>query len=163
MARAKKTAGKKEEMTTKVVAEAARELLADLLIDSQVTVTQADDGAMAVNVATEESGLLIGYHGETLGSFQLILGLVVYRRLGKWVRVVVEVGDYRAKRAVQLESLAKTYADQAIASGQAVYLPYLPPGERRVVHMVLAERTDVTSESEGEGNQRRVVIKPKGA
>lgn len=145
-----------------VVRQLAEELLANLQIDCSVEVTEDAEGVVVVNVATEESGLLIGFHGETLSSFQLILGLMVYKKLGEWIKLVVEVGDYRAKRAIVLEAMAKTYAEQATTSGQPVYLPFLPPAERRVVHMVLSERDDVTTESEGEGNQRRVVIKPKG-
>ena len=164
MVKAKKTATKKtakKTSTTEVVKETAKELLANLQIDCAAEATEGEEGLMQVNIATEESGLLIGFHGETLSSFQLILGLMVYKKLGQWVKVIVEVGDYRAKRAVQLEALARASADQAVTSGQPVYLSYLPPAERRVVHIALQERTDVTTESEGEGNQRRVVIKPK--
>lgn len=143
-----------------VVKEAAEELLAGLQIDSKVEVAE-QDGVYQVNVETPESGLLIGYHGETLSSFQLILGLIVYRKLGEWVRVVVEVGDYRAKREAQLVEMANSYATQVVASGQPMSLPYLPPIERRIIHLALQDRTDVETASEGEGNQRRVVIKPK--
>lgn len=172
MPRAKKKTAEKAQVSevTQVVKETAEELLANLQIDCAVEVAEGEEGVVAVTVQSPESGLLIGYHGETLSSFQLILGLMVYqrsrradaaKRLGQWVKVVVEVGDYRAKRAQQLEVMAKSYAEQAIASGQPVYLPYLPPAERRVVHLALQDRNDVTTESEGEGNQRRVVIKPK--
>lgn len=138
----------------------AEDLLARLEISAEVKVELADD-TYQVKVETEESGLLIGYHGETLSSFQLILGLIVYKKLGQWARVVVEVGDYRAKREAQLREMAESYATQVVASGQPMTLPYLPPIERRIIHMALQDRTDVVTQSEGEGNQRRVVIKPK--
>ena len=143
-----------------VVKGAAEELLGKLEINTAVKVELKED-VYQVNVETEESGLLIGYHGETLSSFQLILGLVVFKKLGEWVRVVVEVGDYRAKRETQLREMAESYAAQVVASGQPMSLPYLPPIERRIIHLALQDRTDVETASEGEGNQRRVVIKPK--
>lgn len=142
------------------VQSVAEELLASLEIPAQVTVDLVDD-TYQVKIETEESGLLIGFHGETLSSFQLILGLIVYKRLGEWVRVVVEVGDYRARRESQLRQMADSYAAQVVATGQPLTLPSLPPIERRIIHLALQDRPDVVTESEGEGRDRRVVIKPK--
>lgn len=144
-----------------VVKKAAEDLLSALQIEGTVAVSKGEEDVISVNLETTESGLLIGFHGETLYSFQLILGLMVYKQLGEWVKIVVEIGDYRAKREEQLTAMAQAYANQAISTGQPVYLPPLPPSERRVVHMALQERTDVETISEGEGNSRRVVVKPK--
>ncbi len=145
---------------TEIVKLATEELLARLEIDASTEVELVDD-VYQVKVETEESGLLIGFHGETLSSFQLILGLLVFKKMNEWVRVVVEVGDYRARREEQLKAMAESYAAQALALNQPVPLPPLPPIERRIVHLALQERTDVETVSEGEGNMRRVVIKPK--
>jgi spoIIIJ-associated protein len=155
----KKSVDSKEE----IVKQLAEELLAGLQIPATVTVSPGEEDTLSVNITTEESGLLIGYHGETLSSFQLILGLMVYKKLGQWVKVVVEIGDYRAKRAEQLTAMAQAYANQALSTGQPVYLPPLPPSERRVVHLALQENPQVETESVGDGNSRRVVVKPKGA
>ena len=155
----KKSVDSKEE----IVKQLAEELLAGLQIPATVTVSPGEEDTLSVNITTEESGLLIGYHGETLSSFQLILGLMVYKKLGQWVKVVVEIGDYRAKRAEQLTAMAQAYANQALSTGQPVYLPPLPPSERRVVHLALQENPQVETESVGDGNYRRVVVKPKGA
>lgn len=146
---------------TTVIKETAEELLGKLQIESQVEVTEDAEATFKVTVQTEESGLLIGFHGETLSSFQLILGLMVYKKLGAWTRVVVEVGDYRARREEQLRAMAESYANQVIATGQPIYLPFLPPIERRIIHMALQDNPQVMTESEGEGNQRRIVIKPR--
>lgn len=147
--------------TLELIQESAVELLQKLQIDATVEVVENEDGLYIVNVSTEESGLLIGFHGETLSSFQTVLGLIVFKKAGEWIKLVVEIGDYRAKRAEQLTAMAQSYANQAISTGQPVFLPPLPPSERRVVHIALEERGDVITESEGEGNQRRVVVKPK--
>lgn len=145
------------------VKQLAQDLLNSLQIGGKVSVSTDDTGVVTVNIDTEESGLLIGFHGETLSSFQLILGLMVYKKTGTWTKILVEVGDYREKRAEQLTAMAQSYAAQAVSTGQPVYLPPLSPSERRVVHLALQERTDVETESVGEGNQRRVVVKPKAS
>ncbi len=150
-----------QKKTLQTIQKSAEELLKKLLISANVEVVEGEEGIYSVNVETEESGLLIGFHGETLYSFQTILGLLVYRKLGEWIKIVVEIGDYRAKREEQLTAIAQSYANQAISTGQPVFLPPLPPSERRIVHIVLEARGDVVTESEGEGNQRRVVVKPK--
>lgn len=146
--------------TAVVVKETAEELLQKLEIPAAVTAEIVDE-VYQIKIETEESGLLIGFHGETLASFQLILGLIVSKKLGQWTRVVVEVGDYRAKREEQLRAMAQSYATQVVTTGQPIALPSLPPIERRIIHLALQENPDVETISEGEGNQRRVVIKPK--
>ncbi|KKU91144.1 MAG: Protein jag [Microgenomates group bacterium GW2011_GWA1_48_10] len=166
---AKSTKTKVDEKRTEVIKEVTEELLLKMGVVAGVEVMdKGDPSAISgqgdlyqVNLATEESGLLIGYHGETLQSFQVILGQLVFKRLGEWVRVVVEVGDYRAKREEQLTAMAQSWAAQAISTGLPVYVPFLPPGERRIVHLALQGREDVESYSEGEGRNRRLVIKAK--
>lgn len=152
----KKIVSKEEE-----IKQIALEMLLMMDIPASAEVTLTSEGVYLVNIETEESGLLIGYHGETLASFQLLLGQIVTRKIGEWTRVVVEVGDYRAKREEQLIQMAQSYADQVVQTGQEAVLPYLPPLERRIIHMAISERSDVFTESEGEGEMRRVVIKPK--
>lgn len=139
------------------------ELLQKLTITATVEVEEKEENLFSVKVETEESGLLIGFHGETLSSLQIILGLMAYKKLDKWVRIVVEIGDYRAKREEQLTAMADSYATQAVQTNQALYLPFLPPIERRIIHMALQNRPDVESYSEGEGRNRRLVIKPKSS
>lgn len=156
-------AAKKEAKDDKIIVikTVAEELLAKLLIESTVEVVDQGENLYQVVVETPESGLLIGYHGESLQSFQIILGQLVFAKLGEWVRIVVEVGDYRAKREEQLISMANSWAAQAVSTGVPVYVPFLPPGERRIVHIALQERTDVETFSEGEGRNRQLVIRAK--
>lgn len=144
-----------------IIKSASEDLLARLGIVATVEVESEEENLYKVTIQTEESGLLIGFHGETLSSFQLILGLIVYKKLNKWVRVVVEIGDYREKREAELRAMAESYAAQVVSSGQPIYVPYLPPIERRIIHMALQDRPDVMTFSEGEGRNRRLVIKPK--
>ena len=151
---------KKKVTTDTIITELAQELLKQLLIEGKVVVSQADDSFL-VDIETEESGLLIGYHGQTPNSFQLILGMMVYKRLGEWARLIVNVGDYRQKREETIKSLALRTASEVALTKQAKALPFLVPFERRIVHMTLADHPDVESASEGEGKDRKIIVKPK--
>src|SRR3989344_8841076 len=114
------------------------ELLSHLGVVGIVSVDTDEEGAMRVHIETEETGLLIGFHGQTLESFQLILGMIVAKKLGEWKRVYVNVGDYREKREEALMYMAQRAAERAVESGRAVELTRLTPSERRVIHLTLS-------------------------
>lgn len=148
---------------TELITKLAEDLLQDLQVVAEVKVSE-DDGAYQVKILPRDEDdvpLLIGYHGETVSSIQIILGLLVFKQVGEWVKLVVDVADYRDKRAAQLKVMAESFAAQAVSTGQTIYLPPLSPAERRVVHISLESRTDVETFSEGEGQNRRLAIKPK--
>ena len=111
---------------------------------------------------TGESDLsvLIGRKGETLASLQYITRLVTSRELQRRANIVVDVGGYKARRMTRLYALARRMADQATSMGRPVALEPMPPYERRIVHIALREREDVTTESSGEGEARKVNIIP---
>ncbi len=102
--------------------------------------------------------VLIGRRGETLAALQLLMHLVVSRQGDTRERVIVDVEGYRHRREENLRSMAQRIAQQVRTSGRAVMLEAMPPNERRIVHMALAEFDDISTESEGEGDQRRVVV-----
>lgn len=137
------------------------EFLSTLGIAGSVTVVNDELGAYRVHIETEETGLLIGYHGRTLESFQMILTLAVARALNERVKVYVNVGDYREKREEALMLMAQRAAERVLASGRSVELSHLSPSERRVVHLTLSGDERVATESVGEGDERTLVIKPK--
>jgi spoIIIJ-associated protein len=143
------------------VKEIADELLAKLEIAGDVTVAVDETDAYRVHVATEETGLLIGFHGRTLESIQIILGILVSKKLGKWVRVYVNIGDYREKREEALMHMAQRAAERAMAIGRPVELTSLSASERRVIHLTLSGDERVTTESVGEGDHRILLVKPK--
>lgn len=143
-----------------IIKEIAQELLEKLQIKSTVSISLKKD-LYELTIETDESGLLIGYHGTTLASLQLILGTLVFKKLAKWERIVVNVGDYRERREETLKNLAQTYAQQAITTGEPVILPYLPASERRIIHLVLQDHPRVITESQGEGKERRITIRLK--
>ncbi len=122
---------------------------------------EIQDDVIQVVLETEDSGMVIGYHGEVLEALQLILSLAISKKLGNFIRVSVEVGDYKKNRTEWLQNLAQQAKDRALAEQGEVALTNLKSWERRVIHLILQEDKEVVSESAGEGRDRKLVIKPR--
>jgi spoIIIJ-associated protein len=148
--------------TVKIVEEEVKKLLGLMKVKVEIEVGEdKENEAIAVQLTTEEPGILIGYHGEGLAAFQLILSLIVNKKFDQWTRILVNVNDYRQKREESLKMVALNAAQKVKFSDEAVVLTNLSPAERRIVHLTLTDHPDVESVSEGQGNERRLVIKPK--
>ena len=120
-----------------------------------------DDSPILLDIVGEDLGILIGRRGETLSSLQFLLNLMVGKRLNSWVRVLIDVEGYRARREESLRSLATRVADRVRRTGQTMALEPMPPNERRIVHMTLQGNPYVTTESSGYGEDRRVNVMPR--
>jgi len=144
-----------------IIRQTTEEFLEKIMIVGTVSVDVDESGAYRVNIATEETGLMIGYHGRTLESFQILLGMLVAKKTGTWQKIYVNVGDYREKREEALMYMAQRAAERALTSGRPVELSHLSAGERRVIHLTLSGDERVSTESMGEGFDRKLVISPK--
>lgn len=139
-----------------------KELLKKLEVKAEVAVNEAEDQGLKVLISGEDLGRLIGYRGRTLSSLQLVLGLMVNQ--GEeldWKRVVVDVGGWRESREESLKEMAERAVKKARDYREKVFLPPMSPTDRRVIHLALQEYADISSDSEGEGEDRRVVVKLK--
>jgi spoIIIJ-associated protein len=143
------------------VKQITQDLLKRLEVEGSVSVDLDETGAYQVQIDTQETGLLIGFHGRTLESFQILLAIIVSKALAQWVKVYVNVGDYRQKREETLMLMAQRTAERALSTGRSIELPNLSPAERRVIHMTLGGDDRVTTESVGEGTSRTLVVKLK--
>ncbi len=143
------------------VKQLSEDLLSRLEISGNVSVDIDETGAYRVHIETEETGLLIGFHGKTLESFQILLGIIVSKALGQWVKVYVNVGDYREKREEALMLMAQRAAERVLATGRPMELARLSPSERRVIHLTLSGDDRVVTESMGEGDNRTLIVKLK--
>jgi spoIIIJ-associated protein len=154
---------KKSKQTTEdEIQNALAELLKMLQVEAKLTVVAESEDHYSVNIEAAESGLLIGHHGDTINGLQLLLGVILYKKLGKWVRVVLDVGDYRKAREDNIREMVERIVTEVETTAQPVTLPYLSPLERRLVHVMAGEHASVISESFGEGRDRRVTIRPHG-
>ena len=148
--------------TEEVIKKTAGELLQLLEIGEVKTSLEKDeDGVFRFIIEAKDSGILIGYHGENIYALQLILGLIVYKKLGSWQRVVVDIGDWRQKREEQLKRIALSAAQKVKFSKEQVIIPYLNAAERRVVHLALAEHPNIETRSDGEGRERKLIVELK--
>jgi spoIIIJ-associated protein len=111
-----------------------------------------------LNIEGRNMNRLIGHRGETLSSLQYITRLIVSRRLERRANIIVDAGNYKAQRSDRLRGLANRMADQAVRQGRMVTLEPMPPHERRIIHLTLRKRADVTTKSVGEGRTRKVTI-----
>ncbi len=144
----------------KKVEKALESLLEMLEIDTEYELNALEE-AIDITLTTDEGGILIGYHGETLDALQLIISLVLAKHLGRFVRVTLEIGDYKKARTQYLENLVKQSKERALSENRAIVLPELKPWERRVIHLMLENDDEVSSQSSGEGRQRTLTILPK--
>ena len=113
--------------------------------------------------AGEATGLLIGKKGETLTSMQTVLSVLLKQKTGEWLRVVLNVGDYREKEEDYLKNLAQSAADRAKETGEPQNLYNLKPWQRRIIHLYLSEEKSVETESVGEGEERYLIVRSKSA
>ena len=115
-----------------------------------------------LDVEGEDLGILIGRRGQTLMSLQYVLNLILSKKTGRRVAYGVDVDGYRRRREEALVSLAKRTASRVRGTGRSVTLEPMPPNERRIVHMALADDPAVMTVSIGEGEARKVAITPAG-
>lgn len=120
-----------------------------------------EEKQVLVSVTVANPAAIIGFRGKNLAAIQLILSLAVKNKLGDWIRVILDVNNYRAEQRTRLEAMAISLADRVVATGRPVEMMAMSSFERRLCHMAIADRTDITSESEGEGEDRHIVIKLK--
>ena len=120
-----------------------------------------DVGGPIVDLSGDDSGLLIGRRGQTLQSLQFLVNLIVRRKFGQEVRVALDVERYRQRRETSLRDMANKVAARVVQSGRSVPLEPMSPADRRIIHTTLAENPGVSTESAGEGDNRKVTIMPK--
>ena len=119
-----------------------------------------DSGGPIIDLAGEDSGLLIGRRGQTLQALQFLVNLIV-RRQFEGVRVVLDVENYRQRRELQLREMATTIAKRVAETNRSITLEPMPPADRRIIHTSLTDHPGVSTESTGEGEGRKVTIMPK--
>lgn len=147
----------------KVTSEILENLLSRMGVDAVVnlkTAHQEDVGGPVYDIDGDDSGLLIGRRGETLRSLQFLVGFLASRRLEDRVNLFIDVAGYQDRRNRSLTNLAQRVAQRVASSGQPITLEPMPPNERRVVHMALADFAGVDTFSTGDGDGRQIVVEP---
>ena len=151
-------------MTPEVVALAQRrleELVSFFGVNASTTATvNEEESRIELNIDSDTTGRLIGHHGETLRALEYILNMMMKEAAPK-VRFGVDVAGYRQARAEQIAEYAHKVASEVAETGEEVTLRPMNPAERRIVHMALADSTEVETESRGEPPHRLIVVKKR--
>lgn len=121
-----------------------------------------DSGVVTLDIECDDFGIIIGKHGDTLDSIQYLLSLAMKKNSNGYVRVVINVGNYREKRHDIIKHLATKNASYVLRTGRRYTFEPMNPYERRIVHTTIQEIEGVESRSIGYNQDRRVVIEPVG-
>ena len=121
----------------------------------------AEEAGCFLNIEGTDSSLLLSEGGELLEALQHILNQAFGRVLAKEERIVCDVENFRATREAELRAMARHAAERVRSSGVPFTFGPMNPNERRVIHMALAEETDLHTESVGEGTARRLKVSQK--
>ena len=145
--------------------EFIQNVITDMGTDGKPVVVKHDEGAfVGINIEGDDTGFLIGHHGETLDAIQFLANLSASRRSPTpdrdFLKIVVDIGNYRAKREETLRALARRMAGKAVKYKRNFVLEPMNPYERRIIHAALQDFNGVTTYSTGTEPSRRVVIAP---
>ena len=136
-------------------------LIAAMNVDVEAYVLdELRDGSIVFEIEGADAGLLIGRRGETLRDLQFIVRMLVNRQLKQRANIIIDVERYQLRRTQKLHTIAESAA-RAASRGRARSLDPMTPEERRIVHIALSDNPEVVTESEGQGSERHVVVKPR--
>ena len=147
-----------EELIEKIKKE-VKEFFSKLGFEVEVEILQRE-GFFKVNAQTKEFQDLIGEKGKTLLEIQHLLNAILKKKMGGEIFIDLDIAGYKERKIKYLKELAKSVADEVALTKKEKILEPMPAYERRIIHLELASRPDVTTESIGKEPKRRVVIKP---
>ena len=135
-----------------------KELLEKMDIEAKIYLIEEDDEKIIIEIESPDSALIIGKQGKNLEAIQTIVNVALNRSSNVWTKVIIDIGNYRARKEKMLKKIALTAAIQVRKSKENVLLEPMNPFERRIIHMTLKEEKNVETESEGDGLLKRVKI-----
>lgn len=128
-------------------------------ISSKITyMVNKNEYGYEVVISGEDTGLLIGYRGETLNSLQVILNAVANKGIDEKIKILLDIEGYREKRKKTLEELAEKLSKTVIRTGKSITLEPMQAYERKIIHSVLQNNSKITTYSIGEEPYRKIVI-----
>jgi len=142
-----------------LVVDFTNELLASSGLDLKAGVDQGDDGTK-VQVRGEDVALLLGHNAELLDALEYLGNRVLARTSGEDAKLIFDSAGYRGRREKELRLMAEKAAEKVRVSRIPFSFDPMTPNERRIIHLTLADDTSVTTESQGNGENRKVTIRP---
>ena len=146
------------------VLEYSKKLLKDIVegmgIKDVIIESQRKDNYIKLTLHSSDNSILIGRDGRTLSSLQNLIRTSVSNKTGIYVNIILDVENYKVKKEHNIERLAKKLAKEVLRTKEPITMDSMNSYERRLVHNALANFKGITSDSEGEEPNRRIVIKP---
>lgn len=142
------------------IKEVVEGFLDHMNLEAEVEIGEPDDETIPVDLEMENPKTLIGKEGRVLAKVQHLLKLMSRDKIDGRFYIDLDINSYKEKKTTYLKEKAKEVGDKVALTKEERQLPAMPPYERRIIHMELADRNDVTTESIGQEPNRKVVIKP---
>ncbi len=143
------------------IKEVSKAFFAKADFEAEIEITSSQDSTVSINLKMDEPQILIGERGQTLAETQHLLRAILRKQVaadGPFY-INLDINDYKKKKAEYLKEMAKEAADEVVLTKKEKHLPPMPAFERRVVHLALASRGDVVTESVGLEPERHIVIR----
>lgn len=146
----------------KTIKSETEDLLKKMIDKFEVEVQEEEEIFHVIIKTDEEAPTVIGRHGETIRAIQKILEVVLYKKFGEPVDLLVNVNDYREKQVERLEGIAKEIAERVTSEKREAPVRSFSSYERKIIHEYIAKNyPELTSYSEGEGRDRHLIVAPK--
>lgn len=151
-----------DEKTTAIIKKTIEELLEKMGFAGKVTVVEStEDEGVTCDITTDvDSNFLIGQHGINLQALQHLARLIVRKHIPEKIRFTLDINKYRQQKNQTIIEQARQAANEAVSQGRSVFMEPMTTYERRIVHLELSQNSQVSTESIGEGESRKIVIKP---
>ncbi len=143
------------------IKKTVKEFFQKMTFEVEIFSPSPKEQTVPVQIKTEDPQLLIGEKGQTLLEIQHLLKIMLKKKIEEPFFIELDVNDYKKKKTEYLKELARSAADEVAFTRKEKILASMPAYERRIIHMELAERPDIISESVGQEPERRVVVRPR--
>jgi spoIIIJ-associated protein len=144
-----------------ILAKMGIEAAIRVILPDQTYNSEGEPNAVVFNIEGDDLGNLIGRRGMTIDALQYLVRLITARRTTSKTPIMIDVQSYKQRRYDDLRTLAMNVALQVKTRKSSCRLEPMSAFERRIIHLTLADDPEVTTESEGEGESRKVVVLPK--
>jgi spoIIIJ-associated protein len=143
------------------IKENVREFFQKTTFQVEIEFLPQKDSTLPISLKAEDPQILIGDQGQTLAEIQHLLRAILRKKIEEPFFIDIDINGYKKKKSEYLEELARSTADEVALTKKEKNLPPMAAYERRIIHLALASRSDVTTESLGQEPERRIIIKPR--
>lgn len=148
------------QQSLEIIKKTTKEFFQKTTFQVEIKFLPPKDSTMPINLEAEDPQILIGDQGQTLAEVQHLLRAILRKKITEPFFVDLDINNYKKKKSEYLEELARSLADEVALTKKVKNLPPMPAYERRIVHLALASRSDVATESVGQEPERKIVISP---